>query len=269
MIRRNSRTATDHTSAAAAALAARGTWVRAGVYASSLNARTAAYRVRNASPDFPAYVGQPGDWEAYVAPAGDEDALWVRFVGGEGAVPPLPDRMTVRICDRGDGRDYVGVRIVSVTISTRCAVCGGPRGWDTVRNHNFHEDGDWYAVDRWTNPCGHIDMYAAVLTEARRRPLPTEPAALPLPVSAALRAKDVSEPVALILAAVANNRMLHAYRAADLLDEHSHDEAAAAIRAEVKARKGHMSAHQAAHFLHGIDEFHAAAQADMNARNSA
>lgn len=75
--------------------------------------------------------------------------------------------MTVRVCDRGSGRDYVGVRIRTVTVSDRCPSCGGPRGVDTIRNHNFHEDGDWLSVDRWTNPCGHVDMYDAVLREAR------------------------------------------------------------------------------------------------------
>ncbi|MEZ3180349.1 hypothetical protein KYY02_17140 [Streptomyces pimonensis] len=77
--------------------------------------------------------------------------------------------ITVRVCDRGTGRDYVGVRIRKVTISDRCPQCGGPRGVDTIRNHNFHEDGEWLSVDRWTNPCGHIDMYSAVLVEARDR----------------------------------------------------------------------------------------------------
>ena len=75
--------------------------------------------------------------------------------------------MTVRVCDRGSGRDYVGVTIRTVTVSDRCPQCGGPRGVDTIRNHNFHEDGEWLSVDRWTNPCGHVDMYSAVLAEAR------------------------------------------------------------------------------------------------------
>jgi len=78
-----------------------------------------------------------------------------------------PQSMTVRICDRGTGRDYVGVTIRSVTVPAVCPVCGGPRGMDTVRSHRFCEDGEWYNVDRWTNPCGHTDMYADVLREAR------------------------------------------------------------------------------------------------------
>ncbi|MFJ7963202.1 hypothetical protein [Streptomyces sp. NPDC096324] len=78
------------------------------------------------------------------------------------------------MCDRGAGREYVGVRIQKVTISDRCPTCGGPRGVtddgeSTVRNHNFHEDGDWLSVDTWKNPCGHVDMYSAVLREDRDR----------------------------------------------------------------------------------------------------
>ncbi|MGW1744496.1 hypothetical protein ACWCRD_02540 [Streptomyces sp. NPDC002092] len=74
--------------------------------------------------------------------------------------------MTVRVCDRGTGREYVGVRIRTVTVSDRCPQCGGPRGVDTIRNHNFHEDGEWLSVDVWQNPCGHIDLYSEVLAEA-------------------------------------------------------------------------------------------------------
>ncbi|MFE7954443.1 hypothetical protein [Streptomyces sp. NPDC057413] len=76
-------------------------------------------------------------------------------------------KMTVRVCDRGEGRSYVGVTIRTVTVPATCPQCGGPRGADTVNAWRFCEDGEWYTVDRWTNPCGHVDMYAAVLREAR------------------------------------------------------------------------------------------------------
>jgi DNA-binding NarL/FixJ family response regulator len=75
--------------------------------------------------------------------------------------------MTVRVCDRGEGREYVGVTVRAVTIPVVCPKCGGPRGVDTVRTQRFCEDGEWYSVDRWDNPCGHVDMYADVLCEAR------------------------------------------------------------------------------------------------------
>ena len=52
----------------------------------------------------------------------------------------------------------------TVEISTKCPVCGGPRGEPTFSR--FHEDGDWYDVSTWDNPCGHLDRYAKVLIEA-------------------------------------------------------------------------------------------------------
>lgn len=74
--------------------------------------------------------------------------------------------MTVRVIDRsgwGTSRGYPVIR--RVEISTACPTCGGKRG--EPYNHNFHEDGEWLSVDRWDNPCGHTDMYCAVLAEAR------------------------------------------------------------------------------------------------------
>jgi hypothetical protein len=81
--------------------------------------------------------------------------------------------MTVRVTDREaqarawGSPGYSDPIFRTVTISDRCATCGGPRG--EVYTHNFHEDGGWYYVDRWNNPCGHIDTYTAVLAEADRR----------------------------------------------------------------------------------------------------
>ncbi|MEU9208477.1 hypothetical protein AB0D27_11120 [Streptomyces sp. NPDC048415] len=78
-----------------------------------------------------------------------------------------PETMTVRVCDRGSGRDYVGVTIRTITIPAVCPVCGGPRGVDTLRSERLPEDGESYTVSRWDNPCGHVDLYADVLREAR------------------------------------------------------------------------------------------------------
>ena len=76
-----------------------------------------------------------------------------------------PETMSVRVVDRsgwaGSG-PYPNIR--RVTISAKCPRCGGARGATT--NYNFYENGDSYSCDRWTNPCGHVDMYAAVLAEA-------------------------------------------------------------------------------------------------------
>lgn len=73
------------------------------------------------------------------------------------------DEMTVRIIDRRAGFKYV-----DVTIGTLCPRCGGPRG-TPVRCNLFSSDDDaWHNVDAWHNPCGHTDMYLAVLAEADR-----------------------------------------------------------------------------------------------------
>ena len=55
----------------------------------------------------------------------------------------------------GDGWTYGARR---VEIKDTCPICGGKRG--TPYNYAFCEDGEWFNVDRWENPCGHIDSYA-------------------------------------------------------------------------------------------------------------
>lgn len=44
-----------------------------------------------------------------------------------------------------------------VTIADTCPVCGGQRG--KPYEYRFCEDGDWYTVHKWDNPCGHTDLY--------------------------------------------------------------------------------------------------------------
>lgn len=145
---------------------------------------------------------------------------------------------------------YDGAGVVTVTVNTRCPVCGGPRGWDTVQAYTFRHDGERHSVDRWTNPCGHVDVYEAVLQESRHRQLP---APLVLDSEAA---QDLDEgefaPVALILAAARQRRSMHAAQAAQLLDEHGHPDAAAILRSEITSRRGHLSAKQAATLLRDL-----------------
>lgn len=101
----------------------------------------------------------------------------VRKFGPVTAVEACPgSTLRVRVIDRGTGPGYEGLTIREVAIAATCPVCGGPRGVDadgvsTVRPHRFCEDGAWYTCDRWTNPCGHIDTYAAVLAWLRTREL--------------------------------------------------------------------------------------------------
>lgn len=73
-----------------------------------------------------------------------------------------PDTMTVRVADRR--HDPVGhAAIRTITISAHCPQCGGRRG--APYEHRFSDDGEWKTADRWDNPCGHTDMYEAVLVE--------------------------------------------------------------------------------------------------------
>jgi hypothetical protein len=61
----------------------------------------------------------------------------------------------------GDGWTFYPV---TVEIADTCPQCGGPRG-EPAPNH-FRECGEWYTVDTWENPCGHMDRYPDVLREA-------------------------------------------------------------------------------------------------------
>ncbi|MEU0276063.1 hypothetical protein [Streptomyces sp. NPDC006307] len=234
------RAVSDHAAVAAAARAERGTWMLAALYPSSATARGVAKHIRNGSEKYPAYL-PVGSYEAYAARAGDDEALWVRYVAGKEPVKPLPDHMTVRVRHEGGGPGYEGVGVITVAISTRCPACGGPRGWDTVTAHSFRHDDAWLVVDRWTNPCGHTDMYDAVVRESRDRPLPPPPIALP--------PGGATGPVAVVLSAAQVRPAMHAAQAALLLEEQGYVNAAELIRAELRARRGHMSAKQAAAYL--------------------
>ena len=61
----------------------------------------------------------------------------------------------------GDGWTYYPV---TVEVADTCPVCGGPRGEPTP--HSQCEDGEWFSLNTWTNPCGHLDRYPDVLVEA-------------------------------------------------------------------------------------------------------
>lgn len=76
--------------------------------------------------------------------------------------------MVVRIRDRryespwGVGLTNPAVR--TIVISANCPVCGVKRG--KPRNLNSCDDGTYYSVDIWDNPCGHKDMHEDVAKEA-------------------------------------------------------------------------------------------------------
>jgi hypothetical protein len=53
---------------------------------------------------------------------------------------------------------------LDIEISDKCPVCGGKRG--KPYGYNFYDDGDWFWVNRWDNPCGHLDKYADCIKES-------------------------------------------------------------------------------------------------------
>jgi len=78
------------------------------------------------------------------------------------------ETMTVTVRDRsreapwGSGPTYPVTR--KITISAFCPVCGEHRG--EPQGLNQCDDGAYYWVQVWVNPCGHRDMYADVVNEA-------------------------------------------------------------------------------------------------------
>lgn len=61
-------------------------------------------------------------------------------------------------------REHNGMHSVRVTLLWECPACGGPRG-EPFRTLSY--DGSRrLGCDGWTNPCGHVDSYAAVRREA-------------------------------------------------------------------------------------------------------
>ncbi|MBT2453331.1 hypothetical protein [Streptomyces sp. ISL-86] len=232
------RKSLNHAAVAEAAKAVPGQWVLAGTYPASANAATMANCIRKAVK-VPAYA-PGGTFEAYSAMAKDGWAVWTRFVAFVRDLKPRPESMTYRVCDRGSGREYVGVRVVTATVAAECPTCGGPRGEATP--FRFCEDGEWYDVSRWTNPCGHVDMYAAILREHRRRQEALE-AEEQKEAARALKAGPVDAgpftgAVVMLNAASAELCGLTARQAAQYLGRHGHDEAARLIEEELGRRAG-------------------------------
>lgn len=90
---------------------------------------------------------------------------------GQDQAEKKPDTMKVIVVDRhlqsqlwGNGYRSIHEVIREIEVSTKCPVCGGPRGTPALRR--FCEDGEWYDVHVWQNPCGHLDSYSNLLLEA-------------------------------------------------------------------------------------------------------
>jgi hypothetical protein len=74
----------------------------------------------------------------------------------------MPKTKTVNIpaCEEHDGQFCL-----TVTVPWVCPVCGGPRG---EPHPAISYDGSRRLYcDGWENPCGHIDKYSAVRSEAK------------------------------------------------------------------------------------------------------
>ena len=85
--------------------------------------------------------------------------------------------MEVTVIDREAMRQTWGHGLYSPILKTveivpTCPKCGGPRGEPRLQRQC--EDGEWFNVSRWDNPCGHIDKYTDVLVEAADKP-PAKP----------------------------------------------------------------------------------------------
>jgi hypothetical protein len=82
-----------------------------------------------------------------------------RFVGGA---------MQVTIMYRnnwfgGDGWTYYPIKII---IADNCPICGKKRG--KPYPYRFRECGEWFTVDKWDNPCGHLDTYRDCIIESEQ-----------------------------------------------------------------------------------------------------
>lgn len=78
------------------------------------------------------------------------------------------ETMQVTVRDRSAeaawGSGPTNPHIRTLTISANCPACQGPRG--EPQGQNTCDDGAYYWVHIWTNPCGHVDLYADVVVEA-------------------------------------------------------------------------------------------------------
>ncbi|MFD6097174.1 hypothetical protein ACFVWN_20495 [Nocardiopsis flavescens] len=86
---------------------------------------------------------------------------------GRYTIPTLTVRIRVHSAESRWGSGPFSPVVRPVVLDALCPQCGGLRG--EPRNHRQHEDGVWFSVDIWSNPCGHTDTYAAVVEEAARR----------------------------------------------------------------------------------------------------
>ncbi len=73
--------------------------------------------------------------------------------------------MKVRVFKQNN--NHHGLEVITVEISDYCQQCGKKRG--LPYDHQQYIDGATYSVNRWDNPCGHIDYYPEVIKEAQKK----------------------------------------------------------------------------------------------------
>ena len=67
------------------------------------------------------------------------------------------DRLTVTIPER---QEHDGYHSMTVTLPWVCMYCGAPRG--KPRKGVSYDGSRRLEVDRWDNPCGHVEKYHEV-----------------------------------------------------------------------------------------------------------
>lgn len=82
---------------------------------------------------------------------------------GESGTTTRSRAVRIPACD-----EHAGWHAVTVSIPWVCPVCVGPRG--EVRQTVSYDGSRRLHCDGWTNPCGHVDKYAAVRAEAAMYP---------------------------------------------------------------------------------------------------
>jgi hypothetical protein len=73
--------------------------------------------------------------------------------------PTLTRTVEIPASDSHDGHASIRVALL-----WECPTCGGPRG--EVHRAISYDGSRRLECDGWSNPCGHIDLYAAVRSEA-------------------------------------------------------------------------------------------------------
>lgn len=72
-----------------------------------------------------------------------------------------PEKKQIQIPARPN---HEGFYTVMIWVNWICPVCGGPRG--EIKQVASYDGSRRLICDGWSNPCGHVDKYQAVIKEA-------------------------------------------------------------------------------------------------------